>query len=100
MLAPSEGMRRDIRKQYQRAGAAPKEFVAVSTGLNGERALAWRNVAHHSTQLYMLHIRRDAKGELEAEHAMITVKCEWKRIGLARPTVKEVEAWQRLVAPL
>lgn len=99
MLAPSESMRRDMRKQYAKAGVEPKQFVALDTGL-GERVLAWRNVAHHTTQIYLLQLRRDAKGELEAEHAMITVKCEWKRIGLARPTLKEAEAWQRLIGTL
>lgn len=86
---------REIRRQYAAAKAVPKQFVPVEGP-----ALAWRNVAHHSTQIYMVSLRRDARGELEAEHSVITVKCEYKRTGFARPTVREVESWQQLIGPL
>jgi hypothetical protein len=99
MLVPTQTMCREMRKAYQRAKVAPKEFVRVPTGYHEDFVLAYRNVDHHSTQMYMVQLRRD-NGEIVAEHAMITTKCEFKRIGLARPTVKEVEAWQRLVATL
>lgn len=81
---------RDIRRQYQLTKVKPKEFTRVGP------YLAWRNVAHHSTQIYLLQITRN-DGELIAEHAMVTTKCEFKKLGLARPTIKEVEAWQRLM---
>jgi hypothetical protein len=99
MLVPTQTMCRDIRKAYQKAKVNPREYVRVWTGYHEDFALAWRNVDHHSTQVYMVQVSRK-DGEVVAEHGMITTKCEFKKIGLARPTVKEVEAWQRLVGPL
>lgn len=99
MLVPTQSMCREIRKSYQKAKVNPKEFARVGTGYHEDYVLAWRNVAHHSTQIYLVKLARNGY-ELVAEHAMITTKCEFKKIGLARPTTKEVEAWQRLVGPI
>ena len=77
---------RAIRREVK--GTA-HQLVVLPGGL---RCLAWRNVNHRSVQVYMVEIIDGT-----AHHYMITTKAQWKKLGLAHPTPKELAAWQSLV---